>query len=194
MTTAPDLFLDAGMRGFIVNTAKREYWRVAELVDFEDLIQDGYVCYYKCFRRYTDITSAKNPTKDQRRHFQSLVKTTFFNHISTLAAKHKGVSVKAVSQLPAAEAMSENEVWDTLMPSTPEEGTLRALLASAPAEIKQLAMLLASDGLSLLGFERKRKGRRLLRETTNEFYCRLLGRNPEQEDIVGRVRAYFRPS
>ena len=193
MTTTPDLFLDAGMRGFIVNTAKREYWRVAELCDYDDLVQDGYFCYAKCRQRYLDTRKDLTGTKAERRWFQSLVKTTFFNHISTLAAKHKGVSVKAVSQLPAAEAMSENELWDTLMPSTPEEGTLRTLLASAPAEIKQLAVLLASDGLSLLGFERKRKGRRLLRETTNEYYCRLIGKNPEADDIVGRVRAYFRP-
>ena len=192
MTTKPDLFLDAGMRGFIVNTAKREYWRVAELCDYDDLVQDGYLCYAKCKRTYLDHRKDLTGSKGERRWFQSLVKTTFFNHISTRASKHKGVSVKAVSQLPAAEAMSENELWDTLMPSTPEEGTLRTLLASAPAEIRQLAMLLASDGLSLLGFERKRKGRRLLRETTNEFYCRITGLDPAKYDLVGQVRAYFR--
>jgi hypothetical protein len=204
MTTQQDFYLDKGMRGFIVNTAKREFWKVASYYEFADLVQDGYVCYYRCWNRYVGkerynhagevcrFLPKVSPDKIARQHFMSLVQRAFFNHISTLASKRMGLHEQPVSSLLSEEASSETEVWDKLLPSTPEEGTLRTLLASAPAEIKQLAMLLASDGLSLLGFERKRKGRRLLRETTNEFYCRITGLDPAKYDLVGQVRAYFR--
>lgn len=188
-----DPYLDKGMKGFIVNVARKEFWKVASYYEFQDLVQDGYLCYSKCKQRLHARLQVENPTKEQRREVQAFVARAFFNHISTLASKRMGVHEQPVSSLLSEEANSETELWDKLLPSTPEEGTLRTLLASAPAEIKQLAMLLASDGLSLLGFERKRKGRRLLRETTNEYYCRLVGRNPETDDLVGRVRAYFRP-
>src|SRR6185312_11865843 len=135
-----DIFLDAGMRGWIVRTAKREYWRVAQLCDFPDLVQDGYLCYAKCRRAYLDPRPDLTGTRDEKRWFQSLVKTTYTNHIHTLAAKHKGVSELPASQL-AADDSGEDAVWARL-PSQPELGTLQALVASAPAEIKQLMILL----------------------------------------------------
>ena len=186
----PDMFLDEGMRGFIVNTAKREFWRVAELCDFDDLVQDGYMCYAKCRRAYLDGRTDLTGTKDERRWFQALVKTAFNNHIHTLSAKRKFGHTDVISQL-GGETQSTEAVWDSLLEAQPEDATLLTVLASAPAEIVQLVKLLAGDGLNALGFERKRKGRRALRETTNEYYCRLLGKDPTVYDVVGQLKAYF---
>lgn len=187
-----DPYLDAGMKGWIVNTAKREYWRVTELCDLQDLVQDGYLCYAKCRCAYPKLSGVKNPTKDHRRQFQALVSMAFANHISSLAVKHKGVSVQAVSQLMRAGEIDDGTLLEQLMPSQPEQATFLALLASAPAEIKQLIELLISDGLDLLKFERKRTHRRLLRETTNEFYCRILHLDPITHNIAEQIRTYFR--
>ena len=164
-----DDYLDAGMKGWIVNTARKEYWRVQQLEDLDDLIQDAYVCYYKCRNRYVGTRTKgrtylppKNPTKDHLRHFQSLVKTTFSNHISTLAAKHKGVNVLAVSQVKKVETTADSAVWDKFLPQQAEQASLYSLVKNAPEEIKQLVTLLVSDGLDLLKFERKRVGRRAI--------------------------------
>ena len=193
-----DDYLDAGMKGWIVNTARKEYWRVQQLCDIEDLIQDGYVCFAKCRNRYVGTHTKgrtylppKNPTKDHLRHFQSLVKTTFSNHISTLAAKHKGVNVLAVSQVKKVETTADSVVWDKFLPQQAEQASLYSLVKNAPEEIKQLVTLLVSDGLDLLKFERKRVGRRAIRETNNEFYCRLLHLDPAKTDMVGQLREYF---
>ena len=183
-----DAYLDEGMRGFIFNTAKKEFWKVASYYEFDDLVSDGYVCFYKCRKRLHERLLVNNPTKDQRREVQAFVARAFFNHISTLATKRMGVH-----EMPEASLSTDDDqnVFEELLPPQMEEATLLTLLASAPAELKQLIQLLVSDGLSLLKFERKRVGRRLVRETSNEFYCRLLGVDPEKNNLVEQLRAYF---
>jgi hypothetical protein len=196
MSVQNDAYLDAGMRGFIVNTAKREFWKVAGWYEFEDLVQDGYLCFYKCRQRLHKRLLVDSPTKEQRREVQAYVKTAFFNHISTLASKRMAVREITLSNLIQHVHTDQGDVrnadvWNDLAPPQMEEATLLTMLTSAPAEIKQLVQLLVSDGLDLLKFERKRTKRRLLRETTNEYYCRILNLDPKQHDIVEQLKDYF---
>lgn len=184
-------YLDEGMRGFIVNTALENYWRVQELCDMADLVQDGYLCFYKCYDRYVRPRKDLTASKDERRWFQALVKTTFLNHISTLAAKHKGVSERPASDYEVVGEEGTTDVFEQNMPPQPEMGTFMALLASAPTELLQLIKLLANDSADVLTFKRKRVGRRLLRETNNEMYCRLLGLDPSKRDIEKELKAHF---
>lgn len=201
-----DPYLDAGMEGFIVNTAQKEFWRVAGWYELEDLIQDGYMCYYKCKDRYGVLSVKNHPTKGDIKWMMALVKTTFNNHIRhKLAGKVRYGSEIAVSQL-GAEDSEFDDVWGNIAPPQLEESTLAVMLAQAPAEIKQLIQLLVGDGAEALGFNRSRnrvsevgekkvrrvsQGRRPLRETTNEYYCRLMGLDPKRNDLLGLVRGYF---
>lgn len=185
-----DPFLDEGARGYIVNTAKREFWKMAEWYELDDLIADGYLCYYRCRSRYLPTIQRCEPKfAGQRKWLMALVKRAFFNHISTLASKRMAVHERAVSQFPKFEVVGANAAWDALLPAQPEEGSFMALLPSAPAELKQLIQLLIQDGADLLKFERKRAKHFLVRETTNEFYNRVLG--TQDQDIVGKLKAHF---
>lgn len=193
-TKYSDPYLDDGMRGFIVNTARKNFWRVPEWYALEDLIQDGYACFYKCknyYRDHKDVKGVATPNKDQRRWFMALVRTTYFNHIFTLAAKYHAVPERAISQM-GSETSTTTAVWEKLFEPTPEEGTLRTLLASAPAEIKQVLQLLAGDSADAIKYLRIRSKRRRIRETTNEYLCRLAGLDPKERDFVGELRTYFR--
>lgn len=178
-----DKFLDSGLRGFIYNEARKNYWRVASWYDLEDLIQDGFMCYAKCYARY-------GSTVTDQKHFMALVQTTFSNHIMTLYNKHRHQTEHAISAL-LGEDGSEEAFLDRH--STPEEGpeNLGVLLRQAPAEIKQLIALLVGDGAKAVSFAKKRAGRFTVRETSNELYCRLLGLDPETNDIAGKVRSFF---
>ena len=51
-TVSEDPFFDAGVRGWIVKTAYKHYWRVSSYYEFDDLVQDGYLCYAKCLRTF----------------------------------------------------------------------------------------------------------------------------------------------
>jgi len=201
-----DPYLDAGMRGFIVNTAKREFWRVASWYELEDLIQDGYLCYYKCRNRYTQLSVKNHPTKGDKKWMLCLVRTTYLNHIRhTLAGKMLHGCEMVISQM-GVEDLGLDDVWAGIAPPQSEEATLAVMLAQAPSEIKQLICLLVGDGSEALGFSRSRnrisrtasgkvlrvrRGRRQLRETTNEYYCRLMGLDPGRYDLLGLVRGYF---
>lgn len=190
-----DPFLDAGIRGYIVNTAKREHWRVKEIYTggeegLQDLIQDGFLCYYKCHARYVQTRSDLTGTPDERRWFQSLVKTTFSNHIKTLAAKHKGISERPASEF-YVEGANEGDIFERNLPPQQELSSLFAALAQAPWELLELMRLLAGDGAAALGFKRKKVGRRSVAETTNEYYARLLGVDPQERDLVAELKEYF---
>ncbi len=202
-----DPYLDAGMKNFLVHMSRKELWRVASWYEFEDLLQDGYLCYYKCRNsdRYKVLTSKNHPAKSDRKWMMSLVRTTFENYIHDLARRYAMVTETAVSQL-GLEDSELDDVWGIIAPSQPEEATLASMLASAPEEISRLMILLASDSAEALGFYRSRtyvselyggltprvrRGRRRLRETTNEYYCRLLGLDPRECNLLNRVREYF---
>lgn len=186
-----DVYLDQGMRGFIVNTAKREYWRVAGLCDLDDLIQDGYFCYAKCYARYIRPRPDLPGSEDNVRWFQALVKTTFARHIHDLATKRRGGREYPASALVAEGEDGTTDIFEKLLPPQPELGSFMTLLSEIPAELAQLVKVLASDGAQALGFERRRQGRRLIRETTNEYYCRILGVDPNERNLVEEIKSYF---
>jgi hypothetical protein len=205
------------MRGFIVNTAKENYWRVAAWYDLEDLIQDGYMCYYKCRQRYIlegqewqhgDKARAEergevgktfkplpkdNPKNSDIKWFQFIVGRAFHNHIFSLASRHaRHVEVNVSALAPAGVETAVDIIWDKVCPPQDEEASLMVKLAEAPKEIKQLLQVLVDDAVD--GFRWTRYGRRWSqrrRETTNEYYCRLVGLDPKQVDLVAQIEQYF---
>lgn len=184
---AQDPYLDEGMIGWINKTARKEHWRVAWM-DLDDLVQEGYFCYCKCKKAYPQFAT-NAPTKDQRRHFQSLLKTTFSRHIFTLASSQKGAHFVQVSgETPSAESAA----WENILPPQPETGSLAVLLAKAPPEILQFLRLLTTDGLDLIAFARRQVGRKQVRETTNEHFCRLLGLDPTTVDLTAQLKSYLK--
>src|SRR3974390_506351 len=94
-----DPYLDRAMRGWIINHAKRQYWRVAAWYDLADLIQDGFLCYYKCKARYTNLTFLNHPLPEDKRRFMSLVQRAFANHITNLANRRTETPELAISQV-----------------------------------------------------------------------------------------------
>lgn len=196
-----DGYLDTGMRGWIVNTARASYRRIANY-DMDDLVQEGYCCYYKCRSRYVGVEGLvtrsgeacrflpnENPDKLARQHFQALVKTTFSNRIATLIVKQPVGQEIPISDMTRVDQTTES-AWEQIMPTEAENQTAAALLMSAPAEIKQLFQLLVDDALELSGYRRFGKGKRAPRETTNRRFCRLLGLSPEH-DLVGQIQNHF---
>lgn len=187
-----DPYLDEGMRGWIISTAKKNYWRVASYYELDDLIQDGYLCYAKCHSRYRHLTIKRHPLKDDRRRFMALVQIAFINHITTLSWKRTRldpVPLSAITQSETGQAVS----LEALLPSAPEEASVAVLLASAPAEIKQLFQVLVDEALSLGDMLRQKGSRRrdIRRETSNEYFCRLVGLDPQKVDLVAAVNQHF---
>jgi hypothetical protein len=79
--------MDKGAQGWLYRTAHKNYWRVANWYSFDDLVQDGFVCWYGVQARYVRARPGVpfvGGVKDKK-HVMSLFKTTYTNHIHDLA-------------------------------------------------------------------------------------------------------------
>lgn len=174
---------DAGVRGLIVNTAKRNLWKVANWYELEDLVQDGVMIWLKVRGHYypKGVTDIK--------HLTSLFKTSFSRHIIDLAAEKRYGEELAISQFIGPDSDGTHE-WETLLGVQQETATVAVLLHSAPAELKALWRFLTSeDGRERLRGRYQKKGG--VKETTNEFLCRLLGLDPEMVNLEKIARQHF---
>lgn len=167
-----DPLLDAGMRGWIVNTAIKNHWRVARWIDVDDLVQEGLFCFVRCRNRYRQFAVVR-PTLQQRRHFMALVKVSFINSIHTLANARTAAAEVLVNDLPP----------ETLPPDPIgfQDGALRVLIGQLPLELQEVLVLLATDVTRL-----ERFGLTNFRESLNEHVARLLGL--PALDYVGLIR------
>lgn len=203
-----DPYLDSGMHGYILNTARKEFWRVAAWYDdVADLVQDGYLCYAKCRRRYVEVLGtlpADDPTPDDRRQMMAAVKVAFNRYIQhNIASSMWGGYEVPVSQLTREGADEAADPWEGLTPAQMPEAQMTEFLGSLSSELQQLVVVLARDGVDALrmgqislerrvlpgGSVRYRRMRRRVRETTNRYYCRLVGCNPREVDLVGQLQA-----
>lgn len=161
--------LDKGMRGWIVNFAVKNHWRVAAWMDVEDLVQEGYLCYAKCLDRYgTDLV---------QRHFMALVQQSFQNRVHNLAAKRTRTIDAPVASYDAGDV---SEVCEGV---EPEEGTLATLVRSLPRELSELLQTLLGDAREL--------AEQLPRETTNAWLCRIAGLPAARYDVEAALRRHL---
>jgi hypothetical protein len=186
------LYLDRSMCGWIVNTARAQHWRVASWYNLQDLEQDGYLCYCKCWNHYRHLFDVPNPTKGQRRHFMALVKTAYCNHIATLSTKFPVVGDIAVSQIEPLPR-SDVDVLEQLMPAEAEQASVLCALAKLPVELADIMERFAQDGFDGGKYLRRRiststgRTRHKVRETTAEYWERVLG----QPDVPEKLAAYL---
>lgn len=168
-----DPYLDRAMRGWLIRTATKNFWRVADWYDLDDLIQDGYLCYYKCYRKYRHLTELRHPRQEDKRRFMALVQATFTNHITNLANSRTQTVETPLSNTELTDVGVEAILKE------PEDVTARLMLHCAPAEIKALMEMLAQEGYDTVKYLRTRlkRGRKTVRETTNENLCRRIGLN-----------------
>ncbi len=194
-----DPLMDRSMSGWIHNTARQNYWRVAKWYDLSDLIQDGYLAFAKCRSRYGHRFGTP-PTKEERKWFMALVQTTFCNHIYDLATARSRGSETTEAWLSEGQAQQLADVPATDIATDVEVGSV---LTTLTAELSQLVLALINDPSArhrrtrlrtrrtATGAVRVQKGRRFIRETQNEFYCRLIGADPRSVNLTQQIADHF---
>lgn len=186
--------LDRGIKGWIVNQARKNYWRVAGWYELDDLIQDAYMCYAKCNQRY--------PMNLEQRHFMSLVARTFQNHCHTLAARRAqqlDAPVTTRTRQWKADRLSDPDAVLQRAADAygqPEEQTFAALMSSLAPELRELIRILLEDARELPMLrpsdarDHEGKFRRREMETRNDYFCRIAGL-PSGFDVEAALRAHF---
>lgn len=168
--------MDKGAKGWLYLTAKKNYWRVAAWYEFEDLIHDGIMHYYRIVDRYETRPGRVRST----RHIMSLFKITYVNHLHDLSKKYPKNIFKV--EVPIDDLTPE--VFAQLSYHPPQE-----LIAFAPPLVKlTLTVLMTTAGARKLRMADRMRNR----FTFNEKLCRILGLDPRIVDLPNEVYRYLK--
>lgn len=168
-------FMDAGARNWMYKFVNKQYWRVAAWVEYDDLIQDGYGEYYEVLKRYPQAIEAS--------HKMRLFQLCFRSKIEDLVR----ANTKQVDD--ARSDILDVYTGDAVL--LPDFSNLHVLLIKAPQLIKEALQLLTNEKTREAlqqPFAKYDNGRR---ETLNERWCLLMGRDPSKLDIVKELKTYF---
>lgn len=181
--------MDAGARRWLIKTAQKNYWRVHHWVDLDDLIQEGYVAWYRTCAKYPSATDIPNR--------MALFKRVYLNRLHDLANKR----TRSIPEVCFTDLEFERDQRIGAHETRPKRSEIAAELgldevrgvSGAPQYVRDALALFAdeSDLARLRSRYRKVRtgGRWLRRETLNERLCRLTGYDPDQTDIVGGIKA-----
>jgi len=199
--------VDDGAKRWLHNTARKHAWRVVDShYSKDDLIQDGYVCYYRVIARYTgtskyfttdrgnvievDRTNQKPLTKA---HLMSLFKTSFLNDI-TDKAKHRTRQPETTLADLTEDPDYESFLNRLKSCRVAEDIVSQVYIRQAPAILLRVLELQHTDA----GRKRLRVPYRIRkngkRETMNERLCRLVGIDNKAVDLVAMLKQYLQPT
>lgn len=165
------------IKGWTINFIKRNYWRVASHYEFEDLLQEAYIKYLQICNAYPNVM--------QPAHFMRLYQVALRNHMHDLA----NAVTREVTELVDPEVLGQ------VPAANGHYGFINTLVRQAPEEVKLFLEKLADDD----GAIEMRQPRQYtlgywlsyIRETNNEFYCRILGLDPKEVKLTTMIRDHF---
>ncbi len=176
---------DGAISGWAVNHIKRNYWRVASRYEFQDLIQEAWIIFDRTRDHYPHVN---NPAQ-----FFSLFRTTFINHIHDLAIN--SMTERDLVVDVSDEDLSFEDILSNIVGDSPNAGFANVLFSQAPQELKLLLHSMLDDakrGLFRQKMKRLDPGHRLSeRETTNEYWCRIVGLDATKVDLVDMLNEHF---
>ena len=159
--------LDAGGKRWLLNAARKNYWRVSHMMDFDDLVQEGLWQWCRVATIYSHI--------DHMPHLMALFKTTFTNHLNLITKRGSRVRLESFEDLNLGSD-AENVVgqMEPLYFSGGECPEFRERLATVPTTLGDLVskLLTGATASPLVGPARKRSDGS--RETLNERLCRVV--------------------
>lgn len=180
--------LDSSLERWMFTFCRREYWRIAHVKDFDDLIQDGYEIYARTRKRYGGEIASQ-------RHFMRLFQTSLIRHITTLARTSPhgmtpryyfcGSDKRKNGQKP--ELTGTDDIPETVNAAA-NDGPLMVLLNEAKFPVKAvLALFLTVAGQRLM--EHSPQGQA---ENVNHYLARLIGVPQAAYDLQRMVASFLR--
>lgn len=165
--------MDVRARAWMVTVAADHFWRVAAWYEFDDLIQDGHMIWWKLIQRYE---------REQRRirsraHMGQLFKRSFLNHIHYLANKKRGVlsERRVLDLLPHIDNPAEYDALGVITSVRDESSDFDRVVAEAPGPLRALLnVMIAGTGVKAW-CSSCRVNADGTRTTTSSKFCSMLG-------------------
>ena len=168
------------IEGYVVNFLADQHWKIARTVPWDDAMQEAYVIFLRCKRKY-QVEEAK--------HFMSLFKSAWFNHFTDMA--NEDTELRRVGPLPESP---EGSPYDSIG-EVDCDGHLAVLVEQAPREVALVLALFINAPqelleLALQGWSNGSDAR--CKNGGNTKINQLLG-VPREFDPVKAVVDYFTP-
>lgn len=168
-------------RKYAQRVIRKQLWRIATTCDFDDAMQEAYLVYLRCARKYAYRV-------DNEAWFMALYKSALSRELVNLANDDTAYREVITLVDPCGD---DATMIDLLAGSEDGEGELAVTLRWAPDEVREVLTLLLNAPTELLRVftaswakhgSTERYGSKLL--------CRVLGR-PEDANLLQRVRKYL---
>lgn len=168
------------IEGFVVNQLKADYWRVEATLSWLEALQEAYVVFLRCCKRFP-----VDKAHDTPQAFMALFKMAWRNQFTDLSnydSKHR-VCVR----MPATE---EGEELDP-MGSLDNDGMLAIMIEQAPSEVRTVLSVMLNAPTELLEMASvawRKRGHNAV--GGSKHLAALLGLDPNI-DAVRLVEDYF---
>jgi hypothetical protein len=157
--------------------AGKQFWRVIGLIDYDDLVAEGYYAIAYCLNKYGKDLDAP--------HLMRLVQITYHCAITDIANKRTKYAETHVEDL--VPEGKEDLIWNKLLGSDSLSDIYR-LVAEAPDNVRRaLIFLMVGDTGKLRKSYSLGNG---IRETTSKRLAGILG--IDSATIMDEVREYLR--
>lgn len=166
--------------GWTINTINSNYWRAPRHYSKEDLIQEAWIKFEQCRRRYAN-------TVDNDKWFMALYKRAFINHLHNLS--RVASRSKVVEPFTEIEDDEDLDFIEQIPDPVGNYGSAAASLRNAPVEVKRFLQCLGDDQM----VRKLRKPRVRIdgvRESNAEYYSRVLGLDNEV-DVLEQLREFL---
>lgn len=167
--------MDAIARGWLHKTAAKHYWRVCKWYDLADLVQDGYLTYYRIRERYDTATDAK--------HVMSLFRVSYLNHITSLARLRR----RRIDEINITDMFEDgaNFSEEFLFQAVCQSSDVPSQISVGDLSPEVVKVIKTFDDPTALKKMRApfRKGFDGKRETTNQRLCRMIGIDPKRVNL-----------
>ena len=177
----PALEFKGAIEGYVMRHLAQNFWKVARLMERDDVLQEAYLAYLQVCRNYPDVTDAP--------HFMSLFKRVWHCRFTDLT--NKDTKAKAiVSEGYCVVGEEEPEPFDAVG-SLDNDGYFSVVCEQAPCEVLSVVNLLLtapSEFVDSLRIQAGMRGKRRLE--ANARINKALGL-PLQRDSLGAVESYF---
>lgn len=127
----------------MVNSLKKHLWRIAATHTYEEAMQEAYVMFLDCARRYPDLDTAQ--------HFMALFQVSWHNQLHDLSKR--ATSARATCSLEQLSTSVEDGGSGAPMEfvgDTENDGFLSVMLRQAPSEVSMVLSLFLNAPSELL--------------------------------------------
>lgn len=168
--------------GYVINHMNKHYWKVAATMPRDDLLQEAYVVFLRCKRKY--------PSLDTPQHFMALFKTAW-NH-QFLDFANEDTASRCLVEMPRVKTAEGDTMEFELQGDGDNDGALAIAIDQAPSEVKAVLQLFLNAPAELLEIATDSwKGNdKRCKAGGSKRINKLLGL-PEDLDVMQMTRDYF---